>query len=267
MSASQFLPLLLLLMGGQGTGKPAIRDFDLKTLEMLGGTIFLRDAYAARATDILLAELGSMDAYQKEGILGWIVTDLDEQVVVRFVKQVEGTFQVVYDVTFPSPEKGVLNKASGALPPAHLNQFRARQQALTDLPAYCSDRYNTVVLPDVDGDGFLVYALAATTEPGKVMIGGHYRLTVSANGREIEQTDRLFNSCLSLEREKDQDGEIAAHVTSHVISPTPLEIHVFLNLMHGRPIYVVTTDGIIWKVYQGAITKEGTVEDMKKKSP
>ncbi len=208
--------------------------------------------------------LAAVEKIQKQG---WIVTEMEGQVVVRFIKKRKETFIPGYDVVFSSPEKGVVNKVNGALRPADQIQFKARQLSLKDLPAYCSSRYNTVVLPDVDGSGFLVYVLAATTEPGKLMIGGHYRLTVSADGSKIERTDRLFKSCMTLEEGKDQEGEVAAHVTTHVVSPTPLEVHVFLNLLHGRPIYVLTTDGIIWSVFQGVITKESSMDEMKKKQP
>src|SRR5687767_6717591 len=45
-------------------------------------------------------------------------------------------------------------------------------------------RYDFLVVDDPDGTGFLVYAMP--TRPGEVMLGGNFRVTVSADGSKAE---------------------------------------------------------------------------------
>ena len=42
---------------------------------------------------------------------------------------------------------------------------------------------------------------------------------------------------------------------SHVVSATPVETHVYLSLLHGMPLYVVTSEHEFWKVKDGRISK------------
>jgi hypothetical protein len=239
-------------------GAPPIREFDLKTIEMLGQSIYKCDAYAARATDILFEKVGRPEKLEKEKIRGWIVLEQKNDVLVRFIRQVDEGFGPAYDIRFAYPDRGILTKATGKLSPDEVAQFNARQLALKNIPEFFSPRYNTVVLPDVDGKGFLVYALAATTDPDLVFIGGHYRLTVSPDGRKVEQVDRLFKSFLVLSKSKvPKDGEAVGLVASHVVSKTPVETHVFVSLLHDQPLFIVTLEGKMWKIEKGKILKMG----------
>ena len=87
-------------------------------------------------------------------------------------------------------------------------RFAARSTALLGITEACSQRYNTVVLRDpAGGEGWLVYALAATTEPGLIMVGGHYRFTISADGEEILRGERLSDSCLSEPAQRGRSGD------------------------------------------------------------
>lgn len=236
----------------------SIRAFDLATTEKLGRDLYQADHYAAGASDILVEHLGSPQAVEAEGIRGWIVSTGEQGAVVRFIKELEGNNSPAYDVIFTAPEQGELVAATGTLSQAEIAQYSARQLALRNIRQPCSERYNSVVLPDVDGDGFLVYALAATTEPDQVLVGGHYRMTVSADGTTLERIDRLSRGCTVLsESEVPEDSSTAGLVALHAVSPRPVETHVFLGLLHKRRIFVLTLDGEWWKVEQGRITALG----------
>ena len=241
---------------------PAIRSFDLKTIESLGRRIYEQDAYASRATDILFERVGGPERLTREGIAGWVVSEQGTNVVVRFVKA--GTASVVpaYDVMFSTLRHGELSSAEGKrLSTNEVAQYKARQLALKNIPEYCSDRYNAVVLQNVGADGFLIYALAATTDPNLVLIGGHYRFTVSGDGSRIERTDRLFKTCLIVDkRDVPAGGETAGLYASHIVSDTPVETHVFLSLLNRQPMYIVTKDGNMWKIDKGAITALGKAD-------
>ena len=56
---------------------------------------------------------------------------------------------------------------------------------------YDGVRYDYVVLDDPEGSGFLVYALAAPARKGEVTTGGHYRVSISADGAVAKRVDLL----------------------------------------------------------------------------
>lgn len=239
---------------------PAIREFDVRTVERLGQEIYRRDAYAARATDILSEQVGGPEDLEQQKIRGWIVQEQTNKVIVRFLKQTEAGYAPAYDIAFSSPDKGILSHPTGTLSPGELAQFKARQLALKNIREFYSPQYNTIVLRDVDGEGYLVYALAATTDPDLVVIGGHYRVTVSPDGETVERVDRLFKEFLVLSKsDVPKDAEAAVLVASHVVSDTPVETHVCASLQHGQPIFIVTMDGEMWKIENGTISKMGNV--------
>jgi hypothetical protein len=243
-----------------------IREFDLETIEKLGRDIHRRNAYAARATDILYQALGGDAELLEQGIRGWIVREQNDGALVRFVKRTSEGYRPAFDITFDAAGRGSIKEATGALSPPEAAQFKARQQAMQSIPKFYSPHYNTVVLPDVDGDGFLVYALAASMDPDHVVITGHYRITVSADGTAVERVDKLFNSFLVLSKKDAARGmpegsELAAMTTSHVVSDTPIETHVFINLLHAMPLYILTPNGDVWLIEKGRISRQGNMAD------
>ena len=128
--------------------------------------------------------------------------------------------------------------------------------AKASLP-WCGGRFNTVVLDDPDGSGFLVYLLRPKPSVSAIPVGGHYRITVSADGTKVEQIDQLFVSCLTIDPASEaRDGtKLEAVTMSHIVSQTPVETHVFLSLQEHLPFYVATMDGRIWKIENGGITQ------------
>jgi hypothetical protein len=236
----------------------SIRPFDLPTIESLGRQIYEQDQIAAKGTDALFASGFTPEQGAQEGVKGWIVVQRGAGYVVRFVKEVDGVLSPAYDIAFDSPKAGgtVSSPIAKTLPEDQAAQFRARQLANPNLKFPCSKTYNTVVLPDVDGTGFLVYALAATDKPGVVMMGGHVRITTSTDGRTAERVDRLSRSCLVLEEKDAPKGtQTVGMVSTHLVSPTPVETHVFLSLLHKKPFFIGTADRTVWKVEGGKISK------------
>jgi hypothetical protein len=98
-----------------------------------------------------------------------------------------------------------------------------------------------------------VYLLAGTDKAGEVVLGGHFRVDVTADGKHVRKIERITNGCLrSNPNDEKEAGDAKAILTTHHASPTPNEAHVFVNLLHGFPIYVGTEVGI-WGVSQGHI--------------
>ena len=90
--------------------------------------------------------------------------------------------------------------------------------------------YDYIVLDDPDRSGFLVYALP--TKPGEIVMGGQFRVTVSADGGNAERVDALSRSLLfSPKPPKGMEGQKPLTVSmSQIVSNRPLETCVYTSL-------------------------------------
>lgn len=90
--------------------------------------------------------------------------------------------------------------------------------------------YDYIVLDDPDRGGFLVYAIP--TKPGEIVMGGQFRVTVSADGGKAERVDALSRSLLFSPRPpKGMEGQKPLTVSmSQVVSNKPLETCVYTSL-------------------------------------
>jgi hypothetical protein len=252
-AATRCFAISLLVPFGAAAQDPQepIRDFSLAVIEQLGHEIYRRDMAASVATDVMLQQRLELDDYP---LRGWVVTEDAAGLLVTFVGEYDGEHKAVFDVRpdasvsprFALAERRVLSSEEAA-------QFRARTTARGAIKEPCSERYNSVVMQDPENDGWIVYWLASTTEPGAMVIGGHYRVMVSPNGEEVVAGDRLSRSCMTLEGAQANDQETAAAVVSHLVSSTPVETHVFVSLLHRKPIYVLVGDDELWAVEDGRI--------------
>lgn len=122
------------------------------------------------------------------------------------------------------------------------------------LRACGSGPFNTVVLPVDPASGTIrVYFLTPQPDNDHLPFGGHYAIDVAADGRA--GPPRAFaRSCLSMPIRPPQ-GAAAALTISHVLDPTPTEIHAFSSLALGKPIFVLTTQPAprVWTVAGGRI--------------
>ena len=229
-----------------------IRKFDKATIEKLGVAIFDQDSRAATATDLLFEKNG--DA-AKDVLRGWITEGDAKKMLVRFIREKDGKPEAYYDVNFDGEKKPTISEPENRkLSDKQVAQLRARLRAMKNITRPASKSYNTVTLPDPEGKGFLVYALAATTEANAVMVGGHYRFTISGDGEKLERSDELFKSFMVLStrpKELPPETKLEALTMTTAVSDLPLETHVYLSLLHRMPFYVRTLDGHVWKVDQG----------------
>lgn len=233
---------------------PSIRDFDIKTIEKLGKELYRRDSLAASATDLLFAE----HPEAREMKFGGWITELGDPVSrVYFLKRTEEEVRLGYITIYEAGKKPVIEShLNEPLPVEVARRLLARSNGRDAIPGFYDRPYNFEVLDDPDGDGFLVYSLAATTDANEIVAGGHSRVTISADGTTVESVDALSRSLLILQKKSpDVKEEIEAYTMSHVVSSTPVETHVFLSLMHGKPLYVVAGKESLWKVEEGLITE------------
>lgn len=225
----------------------------IRWAETLGRALFAHDVATAHATD----ELAVRKILPKDrSIRGWVTEWVEaprDAIVVSFVSARGRQLEIRYRVVVPAgnvlPEFRA-NKPAAALTEFESRQYRARQTAIEHLKERCSDSYNTVVLPqDRAGNRiWLVYLLAATTDVNAVLVGGHQRFEISADGTTVEAQRAFAKTCLVLSKQTPQ-GRPASLMMTHLLDPTPTEIHVYLNRVHGLPLYLSTvTNGRLWRV-------------------
>jgi len=219
--------------------------------ERLGEELYLQDVVAAKATDAMLRVVGPI----KPGELnGWIVVKDGGGNLTRFIRQTGEDVNVVYDVRIDIKGNTEVTKENlRPLSATEIAMFLARRNALRAAPKDCAKNYNTAVMEDIDSSGWLVYILAATGED-VVIVGGHSRVNVSADGKNVLVVTPLYQSCLTLQKPAaDKTGESQALSVSYPLGNVPSEIHVYLNRLHGYPVYVSTAKGV-WLVKNGKIS-------------
>jgi hypothetical protein len=216
--------------------------------ERLGEELYLQDVIAAKATDALLRTVGPI----KPGALnGWIVVKDGGGNLTRFIKGTGEDINVVYDVRIDvKGSTEVMKENLRPLSATETAMFFARRNALRAAPRDCAKAYNTAVMEDIDSSGWLVYILAATSEDA-VMVGGHSRITVSADGKTVLAVTPLYESCLALPKPATEKPQALS--VEYLLENVPSEIHVYLNRLHGYPLYVSTAKNI-WLVKNGKIS-------------
>lgn len=236
---------------------PPIRAFDVATVERLGQEMFAQDQLAWRATDALLLE-HSEGELRDAGLAGWVTSGIDGADIIRFVRVAAERPEALYDVIFDADGTPALSQpADPALSESEIAQYHARRLAIADINVLCADNYNTIALADPESDGWLIWAMSATVDPGILPAGGHVRFTISADGDKILERDALSLGCMNIERPGAADGpdDAVSSFVTHVVSLTPVESHVFLSLAESIPLYVGTLDGNGWRVEGGRISR------------
>lgn len=211
----------------------------LSETERLGLQLYQLDQAAWIATDAMLgAGLGGIPAQ------GWLALPAGPSFVVRFVGACGDAPCSYLDVYLQSqPPEVVRLEPPVVLPETEAAMWRARQLALASNFRKCTPTYNTVVVPVEQGAAaaWRVYLLAASADPDAVVLAGHHRVTVSADGRSLLSEEPLSKSCLV--NELDSNVGVAALVVTHVLHPEPIETHVFTSLTYRLPLYVGTEQG------------------------
>ncbi len=138
---------------------------------------------------------------------------------------------------------------------------RAKQTAIAALKGKLYDiHYDYAVLDDPDGSGFLVYALGRTSNPGDVVLAGHFRVTVSADGAKAERVDALSKG-LAIQRAGEGlppgSHQVGMYMVQ-IVSSKPLETLIYTSNLTKQPIVVATVpDGRIWEIENGKAKDTG----------
>lgn len=244
--------------GAQEVTPPPIRAFPIATIEALGREIYRQDTAAWVATDAITP---LMQDFSKAHVVGWIVTPNGDGERVRFLRETGQGLEAYYDIDVDAQfHTRVFQAPDPHLTADEIAAFNARQTAGRDLPTVCRPGYNSVVAKDPEGDGWLVWMLAPTPASGTIPVGGHYRFTISRDGKTVAQRDALSASCMVMDPKQGipKGSKPAGVFVTHIVSPTPVETHVFLQIQAKLPMFVVAA-GEIWKIDGGHITDQGKV--------
>ena len=225
----------------------------VRRAEALGASLYWQDMAAARATDILLGQRPDLQRYP---VLGWVVTGDDSAPLVTFIGQRGEEYVGQFDVRPGADEGKRLALVSGRkLTDEELARFMARQTTLPLIPEFCTENCNSLVLRNPDGPGWLAYWFAASSDPNLILLGGHTRFTVSADGSKLLSQDERFSlsRCLTLDKRQKPDNVVGLTV-SFSGGAEPVEAHVFLSLYYKMPLFVRTQSGDVWKVENGTVS-------------
>lgn len=242
----------LLAATGVEAATPLIRHFDRATTEALGRAMYEQDRRASIAADFVRDNFDPA----AERLVGYITSGAPPHVRVRFIRTTADGYEAALDADFDDLLLPVLKRAEDSrLSTLEQAQIAARLTAARDSSTRCDGRYNTLALPDPDGDGWLVYAIATSIDADTIMVGGHVRYTINAAGDVIQDAEPLASACAEapraeLERAAATRGSEGLALRSS-LATTPLETHVYLSLMYALPLYVVGTDLKMWQVDAG----------------
>ncbi len=122
-----------------------------------------------------------------------------------------------------------------SLPP---QSAAAIKTAAAALPRIDRSKYRYVVLENPAGRGVLVYVLAYSRNPDDVVLGIHYRVSVTDDAKQVKAVEPLSRSALIVKSGGVPTGAKPAGVWGiNLVSATPLETHVYLSLLHHTPIF------------------------------
>lgn len=233
----------------------------LARAEAQGRAVFLHDLAAERATDALMAE--HRPARKDKRVRGWITEQHGDSIAVSFI---DGTPAVLYRVRLDT-RGASLGPVEVPTEPTPLTLYeagavQARSAAMGAEFQACGEKYNSVVLPaSEDGSRWTVYLLPATTRPDVVPLGGSYRMDV-VDGR-VAGSRAFTRSCIQLGRGR----EVEAMMVTHLMDPTPTEVHVHWSLWARKPMFVGTSNGLLWNIEDGRIRQvEDDPQDPPRKS-
>lgn len=233
---------------------------DIDRVEAVGRELYERDIRAAEASDLVLARIYPADF---PNFVGWVTYPNAQDYTVSFYEKDSENITIIADVIYDQHQTpDVQIKPKRTPNPMEISMLNARLAALEKGTNSCSQRFNTVVVSGSSEDAWEVFVLAATTDPAAVQVGGHSKVSVSKTTGEVTEVMPLSKSCLALDKSPDdmaEDASIEMLTVSHIVSSYPVEIHPYLNLLHGIPLAVMTKRGI-W------IVKEGNIEILETKS-
>lgn len=216
---------------------------------LLGRAIYEQDQASAAATDAVLATTPKGDPR----VHGWITTGHDGVYTTEFVTHPDTTPAAVYEAHL---QRGRAPRVQALDPPRPLqgdtlHMFRAERTALHARIPQCASQYNPVVFPAsrlgalsqaMRGQrGWVVYLLAATGSRDIIIVGGHVRVLVSADGKRVISSTQMEPHCMLVRRVPKM---VMLYATTH--ARLPQETQFYTSAEYALPFGVITKNGYVW---------------------
>jgi hypothetical protein len=121
---------------------------------------------------------------------------------------------------------------------------------------HCSGTYRAVAVmpPGAPKDRIVIYDIGEVPAAQGLMVGRDYRVETTPDGKGVLLGEPSTTGCVTLPPAA--PGATAPSTITHDLSPAPNEYHVFLSLLSGRSLEVVTAAGH-WLVEHGTISYMG----------
>jgi len=130
---------------------------------------------------------------------------------------------------------------------------RALASATGAVTDKCDVHYRALLVmpPGISTDRLAVYYIGTPRNGAEVMLGRHYRIIVSGDGKIAQSVSPSTKDCTFVAPDVVGQGTTGV-VTTDPDIPAPTDIHVFLSLATGETLFVGTKAGY-WRVMQGKI--------------
>ena len=233
---------------------------EIQFAESIGREIYLRDRAVVIAFEAAMAK----DPYifKKLAVNGYVVTgaqgedsSLQGFIVHFYVDKSDVTVPLEVFVPFYSGKSNVVDEHTPPdIPsPSVRAMINARKKAMACVEPFRQANNSIVLSAAALGEpGYLVYLLAATSNPDVVVFGRHDRCLISEDG-ELSRVDSL--ACSVLEVNRPAKGHILAITCG--TSEHPLETHVFTSLLVKFPLLVLCNENHKWQINEGRISYLG----------
>jgi len=227
-----------------------------------GTLLYVYDEAAWHGTDDIRDHYP--DLLKKAG--GFVVSGSQAETELAFYDK--SVSAAVYRATFKFGKltsSGSPSQGRVALTPLEQQMIAAKAKALDAFVAakveICSKSSPNIATlpPQTDGGPVTVYVMTPRTDMNSLPLGGHYSVEVSQSGA-IGSVRRFTKACAELPVLGDQRKRAKVLMITHLLDPTPTEIHVFSSVTGKIPIYVATTNDRIWAVESSRIRLIDTKE-------
>jgi hypothetical protein len=215
-----------------------------------GLALYNYDQAAWHGTDAMLKDVKDPAA---KGIKGWVVTPVAQGWQIVFYTDNKGTYDGAWSAIWTGTkivEPRILEGAERTLSAEQIRLIEAKKAVPLKNLQSCSDKpFNSVVIPGATAqDPISVYLMTPQTDANIIPMGGHNRVDIK-DGKVVSQR-QFTKGCFPMERpDGKKDNMPAALMMTHLLDPTPTEIHVFAVYTARLPLYVSTvTSNIVWEI-------------------
>ncbi|MCO5095101.1 MAG: hypothetical protein M9960_07855 [Xanthomonadaceae bacterium] len=220
----------------------------LRTAEELGTSLYQID----RAVQAAAKEGERSRAFRRdERVQGWVADVQPDVVRITYVGTQDGAPVGLYRAAVD--RSGRIREALEAIDAEPLSADLAMQHAIGRTArevqrTTCSNEVETLVLPA--DDGWHAYVLPRAAFADVYVLGGSYRIELSASGDAVTQVQALASECVIVQNKKGSDAMLFAEDRGLL----PNELHVYISRMAGKAMYVTTTpNGRTWLIRDGRI--------------